>query len=139
MHYAVNINRTLSSILCFSYIRNGGRICNKKSYQPYLFRVLRNSILNIFKKFCQIFFLFFFPLLIDLSCRKSSKDHESPHFQGSTTLSFRVMATLKLIFMDLVFVCWEKIGFYFLNFGQTFFFKLRVLFFYKEFDKLNFV
>ena len=60
--------------------------------------------------------------LIVPSDRKSREDHESPHFCGSTTLSFWVMAILRYLFFNF----FEFLKKNFSNFLANFFFKMFV-------------
>ena len=55
------------------------------------------------------------------SYRKLCEDHESPHFYGSTIISFRVIGNLKIDFSGLVFFSEKKSDFIFRIFGLFFF------------------
>ena len=69
--------------------------------------------------------------------RKSCEDHESPHFYGSTIISFRVTAILKSIFLDLCFFLKKNRISFFEFLGKLFF--LNCVFFDKESNEINYL
>ena len=83
-------------------------------YEKNLLEILKKKVYIIEKKN----FLSFF---IVPSYRKSCEDHESPHFYGSTIISFRVTAILKSIFLDLCFFLKKNRISFFEFLGKLFF------------------
>ena len=114
----VNFWRTIWKLV---YTFSMAQIWLKKKFEALALQPFEKIDFKVFKKIIYKWKKFFFLVLIAPSDRKSCEDHESPHFYGSTTLSFWVIAILKSIFLDFIF--FQKFfGFQFSNFWANFFF-----------------
>ena len=96
MHWPGKFFRASYKLIYITF-RVSGR--EKKKLRPLALEGFEKIDFNFWKKSYKYnFFFIFFGYLIVPSDRKSREDHESPHFCGSTTLSFWVMAILRYFF-----------------------------------------